>query len=177
MKAAQKLLGCIIGVLALVGLIGAALYGAYSHGVTVTELRWQAQQSDHAALQAKALATATTNTRTEEQRRQVAVNEVADDSRKDQIAAAPGIAAAGAAADGLRDDKARTLAAGAGLSGDPDLAARSKANRRAALVLSGLLDRSIARNRELAQGVDDARRRGLTCERAYLALTVPGAGS
>jgi len=158
-------------VLALIALSAAALWGAYSHGVTVTELRWQAQQSDQAALQAKAMAAATTTSRTEEQRRQTAVNEDANESRNQAAAAAPGIAAAGAASDRLRSDTARVIAAGAFMPGDPGLADRSKATRRAALVLSGLLDRSVARNRELAKGFDDARRAGLTCERAWASLT------
>jgi hypothetical protein len=157
--------------LALLAGIAGALYGAYHHGVTVTDLRWEAKQADEANLESKAFVADTTAKRTEEQRRQNAVNEVANDSRKQEATAAPGVAAAGAAADGLRSDTAKLVAAGGGLPGDPSVAARSEANRRAALVLSGLLDRSVARNRELAQGVDDARRRGFTCERAYRALT------
>lgn len=159
--------------LALLAAIAGALYGAYHHGVTVTDLRWEARQADQANQQSKALAADTTAKRTEEQRRQNAVNEVANDSRKQEAAAAPGIAAAGAAADGLRNDAAKLVAAGGSVPGDPGLAARSEASRRAAMVLSGLLDKSVARNRELAQGLDDARRRGLTCERAYAALTTP----
>jgi hypothetical protein len=164
-----KVLASVGAVLALIALATAALWGAYSHGVTVTELRWQAQQSDQAALQAKAMAAATTTNRTEEQRRQTAVNEDANESRNQAAAAAPGIAAAGAAADGLRSDTARAIAAV--VPGDTGLADRSEATRRAALVLSGLLDRSVARNRELAKGFDDARRAGLTCERAWASLT------
>jgi uncharacterized protein YbjQ (UPF0145 family) len=166
-----KVLAQIGAVLLLIGLAAAALYGSYNHGVTVTELRWQAQQSDQAALQAKALVARTTENRTEEQRRQTAVNEVANDSKEQGAAAAIGIAAASAAADGLRSDTARVIAAGAGVPGDPGLADRGEATRRAALVLSGLLDRSVARNRELAKGFDDARRAGLTCERAWASLT------
>lgn len=166
-----KVLASVGAVFALIALATAALWGAYSHGVTVTELRWQAQQSDQAALQAKAMATATTTSRTEEQRRQTAVNEDANESRNQAAAAAHGIAAAGTAADGLRSDTARVIAAGAVVPGDPGLTDRSEAARRAALVLSGLLDRSVARNRELAKGFDDARRAGLTCERAWASLT------
>jgi hypothetical protein len=155
----------------VLALTAGALYGAYHHGVTVTDLRWEAKQADHANLHSKALAADTNAKRVEEQRRQVAVNEVADDFRKQEATAAPAIAAARAAADGLRRDTTKLVAAGGELPGDPGVAARSEANRRAALVLSGLLDRSVARNRELAQGIDDARRRGLSCEHAYAALT------
>lgn len=165
--------GRLAAVLFLLAAIAGALYGAYRHGVTVTDLRWEAKQADQANLQSKALAADITAKRNEEQRRQIAVNEVADDSRKQEAAAAPGVAAAGAAADGLRRDAANLVAASGTVPGDPGLAARSEANRRAAMVLSGLLDRSVARNRELAQGIDDSRRRGLTCERAYAALTGP----
>lgn len=158
-------------VLLLLALIVGALYGSYQHGVTVTDLRWQAKWSDQAELQAKALAAATAANRTEEQRRQTAVNGVADDARKQEVAAAPGVAAASAAADRLRVDAGKLVATASGVPGDSGLAARSEANRRAAMVLSGLLDRAVERNRELAKGLDDARRRGLACERAYGALT------
>ena len=158
-------------VMLLLALIVGALYGSYRHGVTVTDLRWQARWSDQAELQAKALAASTAANRTEEQRRQTAVNGVADDARKQEVAAAPGVAAASAAADRLRVDAGKLVATAIGMPGDSGIAARSEANRRAAMVLSGLLDRAVERNRELAKGLDDARRRGLTCERAYGALT------
>lgn len=159
-------------VLLLLALIGAALYGSYQHGVTVTDLRWQAKWSDQAELQAKALAASTAANRTEEQRRQIAVNGVANDSRKQEVAAASGVAAASAAADRLRGDAAKLVATDGAVPGDSGIAARSEANRRAAMVLSGLLDRAVERNRELAKGLDDARRRGLTCEWAYQSLTI-----
>jgi len=159
------------GILLLIALLAGALYGSYQHGVTVTDLRWQAKWSDQAELQAKAMAAATVENRTEEQRRQNAVNGVADDARKQEEAAAPGVAAASAAADRLRGDAAKLVANAGSVPGDSSVAARSEANRRAAMVLSGLLDRAIERNRELAKGLDDARRRGLACERSYGALT------
>ena len=159
------------GILLLVLLFAGALYSSYQHGVTVTDLRWQAKWSEQGELQAKAQAAATAANRTEEQRRQTAVNGVADDARKQEVAAAPGVAAASAAADRLRVDASKLVGAASGVPGDSGIAARSEANRRAAMVLSGLLDRAVERNRELAKGLDDARRRGLACERAYGALT------
>lgn len=169
--AEYRLAAAVGGILLLIALLAGALYGSYQHGVTVTDLRWQAKWSDQAELQAKALAASTAANRAEEQRRQTAVNGVAEDARKQEVEAAPGIAAASAAADRLRVDAGKLAANAGSVPGDSGIAARSEANRRAAMVLSGLLDRAVERNRELAKGLDDARRRGLTCERAYAALT------
>ncbi|MEG0637301.1 MAG: DUF2514 family protein, partial [Pseudomonas sp.] len=54
----------------------------------------------------------------------------------------------------------------------PDTAAvaRGQAATRAAMVLSDLLDRSVATNRELAQAYDRARIAGKQCEQEYEAL-------
>lgn len=133
---------------------------------------WAVERADLAGQ----VATAEAANRAEEQRRQTAVNGVADDARKQEVAAAPGVAAASAAADRLRDDASKLVATASGVPGDSGIAARSEANRRAAMVLSGLLDRAVERNRELAKGLDDARRRGLTCERAYGALNASTLG-
>jgi hypothetical protein len=65
--------------LAAVGWAWWTLSSAYAHSEAAADLRWQARWSDQQALQAKGLAAATTANRVKEQRRQSAVNEVANE--------------------------------------------------------------------------------------------------
>ncbi|WP_024689803.1 DUF2514 family protein, partial [Pseudomonas tremae] len=78
-----KAAGLLLILLALAG----ALYGAYRHGVSVTDLAWRAKWAKEVGAQSEALATTTTAYRTEEQRRQKAANQVANDARQEQTAA------------------------------------------------------------------------------------------
>lgn len=150
--------------------IAGILYGAYHHGVTVTDARWQAKWSDQQLLQAKGLAAATTANRTEEQRRQSAVNEVSTDARTQITAATADAVTADAAGDRLHDT-ANKLAAGASCApGDSGATDRSKAATRAAMVLSDLFQRADRRAGELAKAYDSARIAGLACEAAYSSL-------
>jgi hypothetical protein len=170
---AQKLLRCIIGALALVGLIGAALYGAYSHGVTVTNAARDAQWETAVATQQAKLADAVQAARTEEQRLQREANQVGIDARKKNAAADADGLGVDAAGDRLHV-QAGKLAAGAGTcTGNTGTADRGASATRAAMVHSRMLERSVARIRELGRGIDDARRRRLSCGRTYAALTGP----
>ncbi|WP_163027260.1 DUF2514 family protein, partial [Pseudomonas viridiflava] len=75
------------GVLLILLAVAGALYGAYRHGVSVTDSQWQVKWSDQVSTQAQAVATTTNEYRTEEQRRQSAANQVANDARQEQTAA------------------------------------------------------------------------------------------
>lgn len=77
----------LLAVAVLVGLCWWALSSAYRWGEGAADMRWNAKWSDQQALQAKGLAAATTANRTEEQRRQTAVNQVGNDARRQQAAA------------------------------------------------------------------------------------------
>jgi hypothetical protein len=144
-----------------------ALYGAYCHGQTVADDRWKAQWADQQALQAKGLAAATTANRTEERRRQAAVNQVANDARQQQVEAVADAAAADAAGQRVRD-QAGKLAAGASCTpGDSGATQRSQAATRAAMVLSDLFQRADERAGELAKAYDAARVAGMACEVAF----------
>ncbi|MBM0213206.1 DUF2514 family protein, partial [Pseudomonas syringae group genomosp. 3] len=68
------------GVLLILLAVAGALYGAYRHGVSVTDSQWQAKWSKQVSAQSQAVATTTAEYRTEEQRRQKAANQVANDA-------------------------------------------------------------------------------------------------
>lgn len=158
------------GLAAILFLCGAALFGAYQHGVTVTDARWGKKQADERELGAKVLAAATTANRTEEQRRQAASNQVGSDARE-QIKAA-GVDAHGAdvAGERLHVEAAKLAASTSCTPGNSGAAERGQAAARAAMVLSDLFQRADQRAGELAKALDQSRVAGLACERAYDSL-------
>ncbi|WP_116865687.1 DUF2514 domain-containing protein [Pseudomonas syringae] len=161
-----KAAGLLLILLALAG----ALYGAYRHGVTVTDLAWKAKWAEEVSTQSDAVATTTTEYRTEEQRRQKAANQVANDARQEQAVALTDAAVADAAGDRLRVEAGKLAAATSCAPGDTGAAERGKAASRAAMVLSELLGRADARAGELAKAYDKSRIAGLACERSYNSL-------
>jgi uncharacterized iron-regulated membrane protein len=157
----------IAGVLAFLLLVACVLYGAYHHGKSVTDARWEAKQADQQVLRAKGLAAATTKNRTEEQRRQTAVNQVGNDARQEQAVATSDAVGADAAGERVRH-QAGTFAAGASCTPvDPGAAERGASATRAAMVLSDMFQRADKRAGELARAYDAARIAGLACERSY----------
>ncbi|MCF9000456.1 DUF2514 domain-containing protein [Pseudomonas syringae] len=164
-----KAVGLLLILLALAG----ALYGAYRHGVTVTELAWKAKWAEEVSTQSEAVATTTTEYRTEEQRRQKAANQVANDARQEQTAALTDAAVADAAGNRLRVEAGKLAAATSCAPGDTGAAERGKAASRAAMVLSDLLGRADARAGELAKAYDQSRIAGLACNRFVDALPKP----
>ncbi|RMR53360.1 Prophage PssSM-03, Orf7 [Pseudomonas syringae pv. actinidiae] len=156
-----KAVGLLLILLALAG----ALYGAYRHGVTVTDLAWKAKWAEEVSSQSEAVATTTTEYRTEEQRRQKAANQVANDARQNQTAALTDAAVADAAGDRLRVEAGKLAATASCVPGDTGAAERGKAATRAAMVLSDLLGRADARAGELAKAYDESRIAGLACNR------------
>ena len=161
-----RALGLLLILLALAG----ALYGAYRQGVTVTDLAWKAKWAEQISTQSEAVATTTTEYRTEEQRRQKAANQVANDARQEQTAALTDAAVADAAGDRLRVEAGKLAATTSCAPGDTGAAERGKAATRAAMVLSDLLGRADARAGELAKAYDQSRIAGLACERSYNSL-------
>jgi hypothetical protein len=163
----QKLLGCLIGALALVGLIGAALSGAYRHGVTVTNSARDAQWEAAVATQQAKLADAVQAARAEEQSLQRETNQVGIDAREKNASANAYGLGLDAAGDRLHV-QAGKLAAGAGTcTGNTGTADRGASATRAAMVLSQLLERADTRAGDLAKAYDRARIAGEACEQAY----------
>jgi hypothetical protein len=169
-----KLLAYGLVVLAAVGLCWWVLASAYGRGEVASDLRWQAKWSYQQALQAKALAAATTANRTEEQRRQTAINQVANDARQQQGEAGADAAVADAAGERVREQAGKLAAGASCTASDSGTAQRSASATRAAMVLSDLFQRADKRAGELARAYDQARIAGLACEAAYTALVKPG---
>jgi hypothetical protein len=158
------------GALAVAITIAAILYGAYRHGESVADTRWQLKWADQQTLQAKGLAAATTENRNEEQRRQAAVNQVGKNAKEQTKSAGADGAGADAAGDRVRQ-QAGTFAAGSSCAPvDPGAARRGASATRAAMVLSDMFQRADKRAGELAKAYDAARIAGLACERSYGAL-------
>lgn len=102
--------------------------------------------------------------RQEEHRSADAQQEARVKAYEERTIADVGAADADAAGRRLRSD-ATELAAAVSCSGtDTAAIARGKAAARAAMVLSDLLDRSVATNRELAKAYDRAKIAGQQCE-------------
>ncbi|WP_122425176.1 DUF2514 domain-containing protein [Pseudomonas viridiflava] len=142
------------GVLLILLAVAGALYGAYRHGVSVTDSKWQVKWAEQVSTQAQAVATTTTEYRTEEQRRQKAANQVANDARQEQAVAIADAAGADAAGDRLRSEAGKLAASVSCVPSDPGIADRGKNATRAAMVLSDLLGRADARAGELARYAD-----------------------
>ncbi|MCI8210791.1 hypothetical protein AUC61_14735 [Pseudomonas sp. S25] len=171
MSAATQLYLKIGGLALILLVIGASLYGAYSHGVTVTDLAWQAKWDKQGDVQAQAVAATTADYRTEEQRRQNAANQVANDARQEQAHALSDSAVADAAGDRLHIEAGKLAASASCSTGDTGAAERGKTATRAAMVLSDLFQRADKRAGEMAKAYDSARIAGQACEAAYDALT------
>ncbi|WP_449103818.1 DUF2514 family protein [Pseudomonas veronii] len=163
-----KVLPYIAAVLLALG----ALYGAYHHGVTVTNDEWQAKWSERDARDEAALATNEAAERAKEQSRQQAINKVVQNGQALIGTAAAAVTAANRESNRLRSEAdglaSRIAASQAG--GNSCTAAASAAATRAVMVLADVLKRADQRAGDLAGYADQSHSRGLTCEQAYDAL-------
>ena len=162
----------ILPYIAAVLLVAAALFGAYHHGVSVTNETWQSQWNARDTRDAKARADNEAAERAKEQARQLSINKAIQDGQRTIDQATADAAAARASADSLRgaaDALAARLAASQAGS-HSCAAAASQAATRAALVLADVLKRSDERAGNLADYADQSHERGVTCERAYLGI-------
>jgi hypothetical protein len=148
------------------------LYGAYHHGVSVTNDDWQAKWSARDADAATAKAANEAAARATEQAWQLKLDKVTEDGQHAIDQATGDAATARASADSLRgaaDSLAARLAASQA-GGHSCTAAASAAASRAVLVLADVLKRSDERSGDLAGYADQSRSRGMTCTQAYDAL-------
>lgn len=163
----------ILPYIAAVLLVLGALYGTYRHGMSVKDDEWTGRWNDRNTLDAKARAANEAAERAKEQARQLSMNKAIQDGQRtiDQLmsdAAAERASRSGLqlAADNL---SARLAASEAG--GNSCTAAASKTAARYAAVLADVFKRADQRAGDLAEVADQARARGMTCERSYSALS------
>jgi len=166
----------ILPYIAAVALVAAAQFGAYHHGVTVTDEKWQSDWYARDARDEEAKATNEAAERTREQAYQQSINKAVQDGQRiiDQVTA--DAAADRTSRNGMQfavDDLTRRLAASEA-GGNSCTAAAGKAATRASMVLADVLKRADQRAGDLAEVADQARARGVTCERAYTALSAGG---
>jgi hypothetical protein len=162
----------ILPYIAAVLLVAVALFGAYHHGVTVTDSKWQAEWNARDTRDAQAKANNEAAERTKEQAYQQSINKAVQDGQRIIDQATADAVAARTSADSLRgaaDAIAARLAASEA-SGNSCNAAASKAASRAAMVLADVLKRIDQRAGDLAADADQSRSRGVTCEVAYTSL-------
>lgn len=160
-----RVLPCI----AALTLVDGLLFGAYHHGVTVTDEKWQAEWNARDTQDAEARALNEAAERTREQAYQQSINKAVQDGQRIIDQATADAVTARASADGVQfaaDNLARRLAASEA-SGHSCTAAASQAAARAAAVLADVFKRADQRAGDLAAAADQARIRGLTCEQAY----------
>jgi len=163
----------ILPYIAAVLLVAGALFGAYHHGVTVTDAKWLSAWHQRDADDKAAALENETRERAKEQARQQSINKAIQDGQQIIDQATADASAARAAADGLRGaaDKFAGRLAASEASGNSCTAAASKAATRAALLLADVLKRADQRAGDLAEVADQARARGLTCEQAFDAIS------
>lgn len=154
--------------------IALGLYGQnrWKAGYAEADARWVARWSERDALDAQALAKRQHEAREEELRRQEAVNAVSKQAREQIARAERDAAVARTAADSLHREakqyaerlaaRERTCRAGTTSGSQADAASTG--------VLADLLARADERAGKLAKIADDARARGLACERAWNSL-------
>ncbi len=145
-------------------------WAAYEHGRSV-ELAQAGQQSakrDSGDRLAEVIGERAA--RQEEHRSADAQQEARVKGHEERTIADAGAADADSAGQRLRSDATRLAAAVSCPGTDTAAVARGQAATRAAMVLSDLLDRSVATNRELAHAYDRAKIAGQQCGREYDAL-------
>jgi len=108
--------------------------------------------------------------RLEEHRSADAQQEARVKGHEERKVADAGAADADAAGQRLRDEAGKLAASVSFTATDTAAIARGQAAIRAAMVLSDLLERSVATNRELAHAYDRARIAGQQCEREHEAM-------
>jgi hypothetical protein len=138
--------------IAALALVAGALFGAYHHGMTVTDATWQAEWNARDTRDTEAKAANEAAEREKELARQQAINKAIQDGQQiiDKVTA----------------DATAERASRSGLQ----LTVDDLARRRAAMVLADVFKRADSRAGDLAVDADQRRSRGVTCEQAFNGL-------
>lgn len=158
--------------MAAVLLAMSVLYGAYHHGVSVTNYDWRVKWSERDKADATAKSENEAAVHAKEQAWQLKLDKVTEDGQR-AIDQATGDSVTARASAGSLRGAADTVAARLATSqagGHSCTAAASAAASRAVLVLADVLKRSDERSGDLAGYADQSRGRGVTCAQAYDAL-------
>ncbi|MGY2171876.1 DUF2514 family protein [Pseudomonas gingeri] len=169
----MNLLGRIVPYLAVLLLVGMALFGAYHFGGSVKNAQWQSRWNDRDTADAKAKQLNESAEREKEQARQQAINKVVENGQAFIDTATAAVAAANRESGRVRsaaDGVAARLAASEARGNSCTAASRASATRDAAL-LADVLKRVDQRAGDLAAIADQSRARGVTCEQAYDSLS------
>ncbi|WP_312800029.1 DUF2514 domain-containing protein [Pseudomonas sp.] len=146
------------------------LFGAYQHGVNVTDAKWEKQQSDAQAAQATLRAQEERTARETEQRRQAEIESIRADAQKQIQNAQADARDADLASERLRKQADRLAQSVRSCPSDTGTADGGKTAPSPAMVLSDVLGRMDARARELAEAYDRSRIAGSACAAAYDAI-------
>ncbi|MCH7302060.1 DUF2514 domain-containing protein [Pseudomonas capeferrum] len=148
----------------------ASHWGAYQHGISLERAKGGQVSAQRDRGDRLAEVIGERSARQEEHRSADAQQEARVKAHEERTIADAGAAGADAAGQRLRDEGAKLAATVSCPGTDTAAIARGQAATRAAMVLSDLLDRSVATNRELAQAYDRARIAGEQCSREHDAL-------
>lgn len=157
MTIVQRLIAYAVIALALAG---AGAWVSWS----ITDNHWQAKHSEYVGAVEKAAKDAGDQARSEEQRRQTAVEGIRKDAQSKIDAAAIDATVALATADGLRAELDRIKRARASCSSAPK---GSQAGPDTTHVLADLLEEVERAGREMAEEAERRGNAGSACERAY----------
>ena len=155
--------------LVLAAVLAGSHYWAFSHGVSTTQLKADLVTADRDARDAKALADAEEAARVEEQRLQANSEKVQRDATQALEQARTDADSANGAADRLREQVRKLLAA----RNSPSSTSVSGAAQRVenpGNLLAVVLDKSVERNKQLAKIADDARVKRAQCQALYEGL-------
>ncbi|WP_082420970.1 DUF2514 domain-containing protein [Pseudomonas sp. NBRC 111142] len=155
-----------VRVIALLAVVG-SYWLVYQHGRSVERAEASAVSAQRDSGDRLAEVLGERGARAEEQRRAEAQEEARVHAQEQRTAADAAAAVADAAGQRLQHDTGNLAASIGCPSTDTAALSRGEAARRAAMVLSGLLDRSVETNRELAAAYDKARIAGEQCEREH----------
>lgn len=160
---------------AALALVCGVLFMAYSHGQNTKDAEWQSKWADHLRADAEATAKAQAEQRAIEVMRQQSINKVTQDAQQaiDRANADAADAAAYAGSVQQAADRITARLADSQASNSACTTAASKAAAEYARVLADVFKRADTRAGHLAATADQARARGLACERAYDGVSAP----
>jgi len=159
----------ILPYIAALLLVAGALFGAYHHGVSVTDAKWLSAWHQRDADDKSAALENETRERAKEQARQLSINKVIQDGQRtiDQLTADAAAERASRSGVQLEADKLAARLAARQAGGHSCTAATSAAATRAVMVLADLFKRADERAGDLAGYAQDSHARGVTCVQAF----------